>query len=139
MSRLPYRTGDAMPRNITVTFDDGTSHIYQNAPDNITPEQAASRAQNDFGKAVAHLDGGGPGSQSDAVPSIAEGASRAFATGVPVIGGLLNRADAATNATLAPVLNGLFSPDQQLQPSLIHNSEPTRPYYISYAVLCLEK
>lgn len=48
-----------MPRNITVKFDDGSSHIYQNAPDNITPEQAQARAERDFaGKTVVALDGG---------------------------------------------------------------------------------
>lgn len=48
-------------------------------------------------------------------PSMAEGTVRAAATGVPIIGGALNKLDAATNATLAPVLNHFFSPDQQLQ------------------------
>ncbi len=47
-----------MARNITVTFDDGSSHVYQNAPGNLTPEQVTARAQKDFGKTVAHLDGG---------------------------------------------------------------------------------
>lgn len=49
-----------MPRNITVTFDDGTTHVYQQAPDNITPEQVQQRAQADFGKSVKALDGGRP-------------------------------------------------------------------------------
>lgn len=39
---------------------------------------------------------------------------RAFATGVPIVGGLLNKADAATNAALAPVLNPLFDEKDQL-------------------------
>ena len=39
---------------------------------------------------------------------------RAFATGVPIIGGLLNKADAATNAALAPALNSLFDEKDQL-------------------------
>jgi hypothetical protein len=43
---------------------------------------------------------------------------RAAATGVPIIGGLLNKADAATNAALAPILNPLFDEKDQL-------SEPT--------------
>lgn len=47
-----------MPRNITVTFEDGTTHVYQNAPDNVTPDQVAARAQKDFGKSVKALDGG---------------------------------------------------------------------------------
>jgi hypothetical protein len=44
--------------------------------------------------------------------------ARSAATGVPVIGGVLNKLDAATNAALAPVLNPLFDKKDQL-------SEPT--------------
>ncbi len=40
---------------------------------------------------------------------------RQISTGVPVIGGALNKADAATNALIAPVLNPLFSKENQLQ------------------------
>ena len=47
-----------MARNITVTFDDGTSHVYQNAPDNLTPDMVQTRAQKDFNKVVKSLDGG---------------------------------------------------------------------------------
>lgn len=47
-----------MPRNITVSFADGTSHVYQNAPDDLTPDQVSARAQKDFGKKVTALDGG---------------------------------------------------------------------------------
>jgi hypothetical protein len=47
-----------MPRNITVTFDDGSTHVYQNAPDDITPEAVSARAQQEFGRSVTALDGG---------------------------------------------------------------------------------
>lgn len=47
-----------MPRNITVTFADGTSHVYQNAPDDVTPDAVSARAQKEFGKTVSALDGG---------------------------------------------------------------------------------
>lgn len=50
-----------MPRDITVTFDDGSTHVYQNAPDNLTPDMVSVRAQQDFGKAVKALDGGRKG------------------------------------------------------------------------------
>src|ERR1700744_398245 len=40
---------------------------------------------------------------------------RSVATGVPVVGGLLNKADAATNAALAPVLNPLFDDKNKLK------------------------
>lgn len=47
-----------MPRKITVTFEDGSTHTYENAPDNVTPEEVTARAQKDFGKTVTALDGG---------------------------------------------------------------------------------
>ena len=47
-----------MPRNITVTFDDGSTHVYQNTPDGVTPEQVTERAAKEFGKGVSSLDGG---------------------------------------------------------------------------------
>lgn len=46
-----------MARNITVTFEDGTSHVYQNAPDDITPDAVLERAKS-FGKGIANIDGG---------------------------------------------------------------------------------
>lgn len=61
-----------MPRNITVTFDDGSTHVYQNAPDNLTPQQVTARAQKDFGKQVKALDGGrkaAPATQKPGQPS----------------------------------------------------------------------
>jgi hypothetical protein len=39
---------------------------------------------------------------------------RSASTGVPIVGGLLNKIDAATNAALAPVLNPLFDRKDQL-------------------------
>lgn len=71
-------------RDITVTFEDGTRHVYQGAPDDITPQQAESRATRDFGKRVIALDGGrdrvsqipdmprGPVGQKVPEPSIGE-------------------------------------------------------------------
>ena len=47
-----------MSRNVTITFADGSSHVYENAPDNLTPDMAEARALKDFGKQVVNLDGG---------------------------------------------------------------------------------
>lgn len=47
-----------MARNITVTFEDGTSHVYNNAPDDVTPDAVEARAAKEFGKRVTALDGG---------------------------------------------------------------------------------
>lgn len=47
-----------MARDITVTFDDGSTHVYRGAPDDITPEQVSARAAQEFGRSVKSLDGG---------------------------------------------------------------------------------
>ena len=55
---------------------------------------------------------------SGEAPGMVEGLTRAAARGVPIVGGLLNKANAATNAALAPVFNPMFDQKDQL-------SEPT--------------
>jgi len=37
-----------MPHKITITFEDGTSHIYDGVPEEVTPEQIQERAAKDF-------------------------------------------------------------------------------------------
>ena len=49
-----------MPRNITITFDDGTAHQYAGVPDNVTPEQVHQRATQEHGKGITNIDGGNP-------------------------------------------------------------------------------
>lgn len=50
-------------------------------------------------------------------PIGANDAVRAIATGVPIVGGALDKADAALDAALAPLMNPLFAPKDQLQGS----------------------
>ena len=48
-----------MPREVTVTFDDDSKHVYQNVPDAATPEEVTARASQEAGgKRVKALDGG---------------------------------------------------------------------------------
>ena len=43
--------------DITVTFDDGTSHVYRNAPESLTKDDVIARASRDFsGKQITGLD-----------------------------------------------------------------------------------
>ena len=43
--------------DITVTFDDGSSHVYRNAPENLTKDDALARIAKDFaGKQVTGLE-----------------------------------------------------------------------------------
>lgn len=65
-----------MPRDITVTFDDGTSHVYRGAPDDVTPDAVQARATKEFGKTVKSLDGGrqaAPATPAGQIPGAAPG------------------------------------------------------------------
>ena len=55
------------------------------------------------------------GGQKSEAPSMASGLVRSFARGVPILGGLLNKADAATDAALAPVGNMFFPENERLK------------------------
>jgi len=46
-------------RDVTVTFDDGTSHKYAGVPINVSPDDVEQRALKDFGgKKITNIDGG---------------------------------------------------------------------------------
>lgn len=60
-----------MARNITVTFDDGSTHTYANAPDDVTPDAVQTRAEKEFGKTVTHLDGGKGAAPAVTAPAVA--------------------------------------------------------------------
>lgn len=48
-----------MPRTVTVSFEDGGQHVYNNVPDNITPDAIEQRAATEFsGKKLTGIDGG---------------------------------------------------------------------------------
>ena len=48
-----------MTRNVTITFDDGSQHMYSNVPDDATPDQVTNRASQEFSdKAINNIDGG---------------------------------------------------------------------------------
>ena len=85
-------------RTVTVTFDDGSSHVYQGVPDSVTPEQATARAAKDFpGKNVRHLDGGRgggketPGALRRGIEGFMEGA-RETAEAVTNLPGTISKA-----------------------------------------------
>ncbi len=78
-----------MPRDITVTFQDGSTHTYQGAPDGITPEQVTERASKEFGQGVVSLDGGrskmapGPTAGLAETAKVADKIVRGGATSLP--------------------------------------------------------
>lgn len=59
-------------REVTVTFDDGSQHVYRGVPDAVTPEQITARAQSEFKKTVTSLDGGRPAAQPSQAEAPAE-------------------------------------------------------------------
>lgn len=90
----------------TFTSPDGKKYTV-NGPDGSTQEQA-------FGILQQHL---GAKDLAGQEPSMASGIARSAAEGIPILGGLLNKADAATNAALAPLANRFFDKKDQLQGS----------------------
>jgi hypothetical protein len=73
-----------MARDITVTFDDGSSHVYQNAPDDITPEAVQERAQKEFKKGVTALDGGRKPTATEQAPAPAPTTRPSLLTPLPI-------------------------------------------------------
>ena len=87
-----------MPRNITVTFDDGTSHQYAGVPDNVTPEQVHQRATQEHGKAITNIDGGNAQPKSER--SFGDVASSAVQNLIPSTGRLIG---GVAEAVMSPV------------------------------------
>src|ERR1044072_3746730 len=80
----------------------------------LSPDQQNAAVQE-----IASSIGAGPAAAPAApapaaAPMTVNNVVRSAATGVPIVGGLLNKLDAATNAALAPALNRFFVPVDQL-------------------------
>ena len=60
-----------MSKSVTVTFQDGSSHTYDNVPDEVTDDQVTARAGNDFAdKTITGVVGGiAPGAAETAAPT----------------------------------------------------------------------
>jgi hypothetical protein len=110
-----------MPRNITVTFGDGSTHVYQNAPDTLTPQDVAARAASDFGgRAVTNIDGGNPappaaapapslmdsvvGTINSAASSVADAASSVAGSVGPAISALAHSSETSDSPFAASTL-----------------------------------
>lgn len=96
-----------MPRNITITFADGSQHVYQNAPDDVTPEAVQERASKEFGKTVQSLGGGKKsggyfadraGELRDMAAGAVRGAGNIAATGMRILPNALGGDTAAESA-----------------------------------------
>lgn len=98
-----------MPRNVTITFDDGTTHLYQGVPDDATTEQVTARAQQDFaGKAITGLDGGlekTPMERAERTAKVAGSGFARGAAGLPALG--VDVGNLIGDNTPVPLLKGL--------------------------------
>ena len=94
-----------MPRDITVTFTDGSTAQYKNAPDNVTPEQVAQRARQEYGLQVAELDGGRPNPATRAMQVYGSAAVRGAAS-LPALVGDVANAIAENLPIIGPMLKG---------------------------------
>lgn len=84
----------------------------------VQPQAAASAASEpDYtqGFDISPGPASAPSPAASPSPIGVNDAVRATATGIPIIGGLLNAADAATDAALAPLFNRFYDPQDQLQ------------------------
>lgn len=98
-----------MPRTITLTFKDGTTHQYENVPDDITPDAVMSRASKDFkDKPLVNIDGGRK-SNSESAPQ--EAPSPAVKEEPPErgIGSTLLHAAGALPGSMVKLAQGLGS------------------------------
>lgn len=78
-----------MPRNVTLTFADGTTHVYNNVPDNATPGTVIARANKDFpGQSIRNIDGGRSGVPTQTrQQGVQNAAKAAVAAKAPASGG----------------------------------------------------
>jgi hypothetical protein len=80
-----------MPRDVTVTFDNKTSHVYRNVPDNVTPDQIEQRTKKDYPSLrLASISGSKKAATPAPAPTFMEdagnymrGIARGVATGDP--------------------------------------------------------
>lgn len=95
-----------MPRNVTVTLANGTTHTYRNVADNVTPDQVEQRAAKDFpGQRVTNISGGRK--SAPAKPKNPPSRLAAFGAGVAealprVIGGIIEFLDPQGRKLLTP-------------------------------------
>lgn len=88
--------------DISVQFQDGTSHVYKNVPDSVSRDAAIARAQKDFGKEITNISRGAlpavkPTSEESQMPEVPE-----WGIKHPTLYGIAG----AARETLGPILEG---------------------------------
>ena len=95
-----------MPRDITVTFGDGSTHVYKGAPDDVTPDAVQARAEKEFGKSVSALDGG----RSAAAAPIAQPRGTVSAEEPRTVGGFLSNIGPSAGKFVGGLAEAVTSP-----------------------------
>lgn len=104
-----------MPRQITVTFEDGSSHVYANVPDSVTPDAINERAVKEFGLPVVGIDGGKQQKQTSAGGAFFNSMGGAIGKGV------MNLVDYAGQGLGA--VGDAFAPEQTMS-GLVTGNQP---------------
>ena len=80
-----------MARKVTVTFDNGAQHTYEDVPDSATPESVLERTRRDFGeRGVTNIDGGREKGGLDYVMDLGKSAASLADTGLNAVTGALD-------------------------------------------------
>lgn len=80
-----------MARKVTVTFDNGAQHTYEDVPDSATPESVLERTRRDFGeRGVTNIDGGREKGGKDYVMDLGKSAASLVDTGLNAVTGALD-------------------------------------------------
>jgi len=120
-------------RNVTVTFEDGTTHVYNGVPDNVTPAAVEARAKKEFGKTVTALDGGrGTAAPTAPAPAAAPTKRPTLAdTGMaPVFAAQLQPAtNLVTGAVtgLADIASTVYQGARSVLPAALGGTKPGEP------------
>ena len=96
-----------MARTVTLTFEDGSTHVYQNVPDNVTPDAIQQRAAVEFqGKALRGIDGGKGATPAD----VSLGMTGAGAAIAPIADAALSLATGAVATPVAGIAGMVAAP-----------------------------
>lgn len=80
-----------MARKVTVTFDNGAQHTYEDVPDSATPDSVLERTRRDFGdRGVTNIDGGKEKGGLDYVMDFGKGAASLADTALNAVTGTLD-------------------------------------------------
>lgn len=109
-----------MPRNVTVTLQDGSTHVYQNVPDDVTPDAVSARVQTEFGAIPTKIDGGRKPQGTAATMSSGPQPGFMDRMAASPIGRFAHDAIAAPIQAVLPILGGIADSELGLNDAVGH-------------------